>query len=181
GAEFGGPLPAAERVIAGVEWPFEQFARKSGIRGVETVALATEDRTVQHGALHVHPQRDQDPHRASLDLVGGRVRPAGGRAVRVADVEVAGPDRQCRRHGEGDDPLGIVRAHGQNPMSIEKKKLRLGGNGATSMFRAIAWLPKFDTSGSSPLYGVNRSRLRPLKEMRAVRIPKCPAISDGSS
>ena len=31
-----------------------------------------------------------------------------------------------------------VRAHDQNPKSIEKKKLRLGGNGATSMFRMIA-------------------------------------------
>ncbi len=40
--------------------------------------------------------------------------------------------------------------HGQNPRSIEKKKLRLGGNGATSMFRTIAWLPKLLTSGSSP-------------------------------
>jgi hypothetical protein len=30
------------------------------------------------------------------------------------------------------------RPHGQNPKSTEKKKLRLGGNGATSMFRTIA-------------------------------------------
>src|SRR5207247_3245791 len=120
-------------------------------------------------------------HCACLDLVGRRVGPAGRRAVRVCDVEVAGPNRQCTCHSEGDDRLGIVRAHGQNPTSIEKKKLRLGGNGATSMFRAIAWLPKFDTSGSRPLYGVKRSRLRPLTEIRAVRIPKCCGMSGGRS
>ena len=66
--------------------------------------------------------------------------------------------------------------HGQNPRSIEKKKLRLGGNGATSMFRTIAWLPKLLTSGSRPAVRVKRSRLRPVSESRAVRTlrPKRP-------
>src|SRR5207247_6157198 len=44
----------------------------------------------------------------------------------------------------------MVGASAQKSRSMEKKMLRLGGNGATSMLRAIAWLPKFDTSGSMP-------------------------------
>jgi hypothetical protein len=54
----------------------------------------------------------------------------------------------------------------QNLRSRVKKKLRLGGNGVTSMFRAMAWFPKLDTSGSSPLYGVAVNRFRPLRLIR---------------
>ena len=52
--------------------------------------------------------------------------------------------------------------------------LRLGGNGATSMFRAIAWFPKFETSGSLPWNFVNRRRFRPDSDSRAsvTREPK---------
>src|SRR2546426_11105927 len=37
-----------------------------------------------------------------------------------------------------------------NPRSTLNQKLRLGGNGVTSTFRAIARFPKLLTSGSSP-------------------------------
>ena len=63
----------------------------------------------------------------------------------------------------------VLGRHGQSPKSIEKKKLRLGGYGATSMFRTMAWLVEVAHLGIEPRDSpVNRSRLRPVSESRAV-------------
>src|SRR5882672_7078886 len=61
----------------------------------------------------------------------------------------------------------MVGALAQKSRSTDRKKLRLGGNGATSMFRATAWLPKFETSGSMPRKFVMRMRFRPESVMLA--------------
>ena len=50
---------------------------------------------------------------------------------------------------------------------MANQKLRLGGNGVTSMFRAMGWFPKLLTSGSRPVYGVLVKRFRPLTLMCA--------------
>src|SRR4029078_1332261 len=91
------------------------------------------------------------------------------RGVGVRNVERAAGHRDDHGH-ERQTRVLECGGHGQNPRSIEKKKLRVGGNGATSMFRTIAWRPKLLTSGSSPRYGVNRSRLRPVSESLAFRM-----------
>src|SRR5687767_6460644 len=52
---------------------------------------------------------------------------------------------------------------------MPSQKLRLGGKGATSMFRATFWFPKLLTSGSRPVYLVHVMRLRPLKLISAER------------
>ena len=57
-------------------------------------------------------------------------------------------------------------------MSTLNQKLRLGGKGATSMFRAIGWLPKLLTSGSYPSYGTSRNRFRAATVNRAYRAPR---------
>src|ERR1041385_6441097 len=68
------------------------------------------------------------------------------------------------------DMAGILLSH--SPRLMVKKKLRLGGYGVTSMFRAIGWLPKLLTSGSKPLYGVaTQKRFRALTDSWAVRTP----------
>src|SRR6266566_7876142 len=178
-AELRLPLPAAERVVARVEGSRQELRGEAGVRRVQSIALPAQDRGLLDPVGIVGPERHEESHRCGVHLRRGRVRADGVGAVGVRDVEFAGPDRHGTGQGQGDDRLGVVRAHGQNPTSIEKKKLRLGGNGATSMFRTMAWFAKFDTSGSRPLYGVNRNRLRPLAESRAVRIPKWRGISGG--
>ena len=81
------------------------------------------------------------------------------------------------------------RSHGSNPQGAGleadvdtlSQKLRLGGNGATSMFRAIGWLPKLLTSGSSPSYGATRNRFSGATEtgrtghLATVRRRRCRA------
>src|ERR1041384_6866309 len=65
---------------------------------------------------------------------------------------------------------GILLSH--SPRLMVKKKVRLGGYGVTSMFRAIGWLPKLLTSGSKPLYGVaTQKRFRALTASWALRTP----------
>ncbi len=61
---------------------------------------------------------------------------------------------------------------GQNPTLMPTQNVRLGGNGATSTFRAMAWLPKLLTSGSNPWYFVQVIRLRPSTLIVADRTPR---------
>src|ERR1051326_1937187 len=68
------------------------------------------------------------------------------------------------------DMAGILLSH--SPGLMGKKRVRLGGYGVTSMFRAIGWLPKLLTSGAKPLYGVaTQKRVRALTARWAVRTP----------
>src|SRR5690349_9005384 len=75
-----------------------------------------------------------------------------------------GSQSQCAVHGRPPFP--------HMPRLMVKKKLRLGGYGVTSMFRAMGWLPKLLTSGSKPWYGVaSQKRLRALIASCAVCTP----------
>src|SRR6218665_216089 len=75
----------------------------------------------------------------------GRVE-AGPLDVTPAEPQGGGQYQRHLRH-----LLHVANLHGsQNPTSRDVQKLRLGGKGATSMLRAMAWLPKLLTSGSSP-------------------------------
>src|SRR5439155_7097263 len=96
--------------------------------------------------------------------------------VRYIEILAAGGNHQPNQRGQkfrrshGSSPREWP--HGQNPTSIENQKLRLGGNGVTSMFRAIGWFPKLLTSGSSPVNGAIVKRLRPLALRRTYRAPR---------
>ena len=48
-------------------------------------------------------------------------------------------------------------------------QLRLGGYGVTSKYLVTFVLPKFDTSGSRPVYAVQVLRFRPLTSRRTAR------------
>ncbi len=150
GGVLVGPVIAAEGIAAGIERPSEQLAREPRIGAVEPEHLASHDSYVQREVCKVGSERDEHAGRGHADLDSGRIGPDRVGTVGIGTlIEVAGSRGHYAQQEHRVPPSGDGR-HGQNPRSIEKKKLRLGGNGATSMFRTMAWLPKLLTSGSSP-------------------------------
>jgi len=82
------------------------------------------------------------------------------------------------QYDQGDErPSSIenslaVRGAWQNPRSIEKKKLRLGGNGATVDIPDDRLIAEFETSGVEALVRRDGSKLRPLSDNRGRAHPK---------
>src|SRR6185295_1143179 len=135
------------------------LARKARVGPVEAQDLAPHDADVQRDVGEVGAEGDEHARGSHTDLDPRRIGPDGVGTVGIGTlIETARSRGHYAQQEHRVPPLGDGR-HGQNPRSTEKKKLRLGGNGATSIFRTMAWFPKLLTSGSSPRYPVQRIRL----------------------
>src|SRR5688572_22555047 len=157
------PVVCAE--VGVVEIRAEELIDPAWVGGVEVVGVATDDFRVPDNRSDIGAGSEQQSVRHRLHLRRRRVREevVDDRVVEVGDRRVltGGGHRDPKdQHEQGTAhnascscrEVGVVNVwfHGQKSTPRLKKKLRLGGYGATSMFRAIAWLPKFETSGSRP-------------------------------
>ena len=167
------PKVTAKRGATAVEGSHHHFGHEAGIGRIEVVGFSAHDpeqRYVPVLRRYPGPCPDQQPGGGGRNLGPRRVvqQVVQCRRVQVRYIEIlaAGGKHQPNQRGQkfrrshGSSPRKWP--HGQNPRSIENQKLRLGGNGVTSMFRAIGWLPKLLTSGSSPVNGAIVKRLRAL-------------------
>src|SRR4051812_4380269 len=163
------PVVTAKGAATRVERALHHLLDETGIGRIDAKCLPAPDGGIERPVGHILTGGDQDAVGRRADLSGRRIFSDDGGAVGIGNVKIASADSD--QHKNRQQSAECSRCHGQNPKSIEKKKLRLGGKGATSIFRTIAWLAKLLTSGSSPRYGVNRSRFRPVTDRRAYRTP----------
>src|SRR5262249_44579417 len=126
-----------------------QLRDETRVCHVDAISLPSQNRRLLDPVGDIRTRGDQEAVDRGRDPLWRSIGPDFRRTIRIRYIEIAGAQHQCAAEAQGRDCFHDW-FHGQNPKSIEKKKLRFGGNGATSMFRAIAWLPKLDTSGSMP-------------------------------
>src|SRR5207247_6142599 len=174
-----GPEGGRECAPAEIERGLEQLldVARVGIR-IEVESFppqGAQDGDPPVGLGDAHPESDQKAGSGHVQRRrrGGLLQALEARVVEIADVErVAGRERDDAEGGRRDSRCPCHGRHPppQSPRLMVKKKLRLGGYGVTSIFRAIGWLPKLLTSGSNPLYGVaTQKRFRALTDSWAVR------------
>src|SRR5581483_3524587 len=156
-ARDGGPIatPHRDELVVGRR-EVHRVAREA--REHDDLIPETQARKIQH---------------AFKEAVHGTVIAARRDLVEVRHrIRVARADPE---HQAGHDHQRIF-FHGQSPRSTPKKTLRAGGYGVTSCPRPTASVPKFETSGSSPVYGKLQKRLRPDTSIRIVRTRPRPTV-----
>ena len=130
-------MVAPEGPTARIERALEQFTGEARVGAVEAICLAAKDPGVKVPIGRVGPGGEEDSRHRCLHVGPRRVGTDLRRVVRVGDVEIA-RSRHERRDRHQESSVFHGRRLAQKSRSTEKKKLRLGGNGATSMFRATA-------------------------------------------
>ena len=131
-------MVAAEGAAPRVELAEQQLVHEPWVRRIDPERFPPQNTDVEGQVRNIGPEGDKHPVGGRGHLAATGVRPDGIGAVGVGgEVEATGPQAEhagqehnaTNRHGC---------SHGQKPRSKPKKKLLLGGKGATSTFRTIA-------------------------------------------